>query len=207
MKKRIHPNMHTLLSLMLAIVLAVSLVSLSACTGGSNGNNTSGGGSSSGSGSGSTETLKGTTSELLSKLFENAQAQLPAGNVLPAGLDDKITAENCLGMLGLTPQQLEQYVEEATVSQAAITSIAHQVALVKCKSSADAKTVKQLIADGFDSGRWICVFPEQSLVQESGSYVLLVASAKVNVEALKAGFSELAKGNVGTPVVFYSGTD
>jgi hypothetical protein len=194
---------------MLAIVLAVSLGSLSACTGGSNGNNTSGGGSGSGSGSGSaeTETLKGTTSELLSKLFENTQAQMPAGNVLPAGLDDKITAENCLGMLGLTPQQLEQYVEEATVSQAAITSIAHQVALVKCKSSADAKTVKQLIADGFDSGRWICVFPEQSLVQESGSYVLLVASSKVNVEALKAGFSELAKGNVGTPVVFYTGTD
>ncbi|MDR2957028.1 MAG: hypothetical protein LBU61_02450 [Coriobacteriales bacterium] len=149
------------------------------------------------------ETLEGTTTDLLPQLNEKTLSHLTGGDALYMTFDDALTVDNCLSLAGLTPDEFGKYVEDATVSQAAIMSIAHQVVLIKCNSSADAQTVKGLIADGFDTNRWICVFPERCLVQESGSYVLFVASTKAMTEAYQAGFSDLADSNVGTADVFF----
>ena len=177
------------ITLMMTLVLVSTFSLLTACAAP---NNTT------------SDTLNGTTAELLPKLLEKAQSHLAAGQELPMGFTEAVTTDNCELYLGLTAKQFTQYVDDATIIQAAISTIPHQVVLVKCLSGADAEQVARLISAGYNSERLICVFPEQSFVQQSGSYVLMVSSSTVNSEALQAGFSELADGNVGEPQVFFT---
>ena len=91
---------------------------------------------------------------------------------------------------------------------AAIGSQAHQIVLIRAKDGSSAGDVKKIIAgrvsgkDGYDSQKWICVWPEISIVVESGSYVLLAASRKDIVDAVLEVFKEMA-GSVGDVDVFY----
>jgi len=177
---------------LLALTLVLSAGLLSSCS------------SSSGNASTAKDTLSGTTATLLPKLNENGNALLPAGVVPYMTFEAPVTDANCKDALGLTAAQLGQYVDEATVSQAAIGTHAHIIVLAKCKSFADASTVAGLVADGFDSGRLICAFPDRSFVQVSGSYVLLVSSSAEHAKAFEKAFSELADGNVGAENTFYT---
>jgi len=176
------------MALLVSIVLVLPVGLLSAC------NNNSGG----------TETLTGTTAGLLTQLIGKSEPYLPAGASFGNPFTDPVTASNSEGILGLTSSQFNSYVEEATVAREGIMSIAHQVVLIKCKNIADTKKVMDLIAAGFDSGQWICVFPDRCFVQASGSYVLLVASSAERATALEKGFSDLAGGNVGKVNTFYT---
>ena len=118
--------------------------------------------------------------------------------------DYAVTEENTASMLGLTPEEFSQNVEEAHVSTGALTTSAHLVAVIKCNDSAAANHVKDLVAGGFDSGRWICVFPQESFVVEAGDYVLLVASREEGAAALKDAFDTMAGESVGNVNVFFS---
>jgi len=119
-------------------------------------------------------------------------------------LDDEITAEKAQYVLGLTEAQFEEYVESAYEAAAAIATFAQSNVVVKCKDSAAAVQVKKLIAAGFDSNKWICVFPEQSIVVESGSYVLLAVGTAETTNALAEAFKSLSDGNTGNPDVFFT---
>ena len=118
--------------------------------------------------------------------------------------DYAVTEENTVSMLGLTPEEFAGYVTEAQVSTGALTTSAHLVAVVKCSDAAAASQVKDLIAQGFDSGRWICVFPQESFVVEADEFVLLVASREEGAAALKDAFSLMAGDTVGDVNVFYT---
>jgi hypothetical protein len=152
------------------------------------------------------DTLSGSPAEIMESLRSGADALLSNEDKLPMSFDSPVDGETCQDRLGLTPEQLEQYVEDGVVLTAAIITHAHELALVKCKDAASAVEVKKLIADGFDSGKWICVFPEESFVMDSGSYVLLAATTAAAADALRQSFASLAGELVGEAKVFYTGS-
>ena len=122
---------------------------------------------------------------------------------VPPTFEDPVTADNCENMLGLTPEQFNQYVTDAYSSSAAIITQAFQVALVKCKDSKAATEVKNLIAGGFNSQKWVCVIPEQCFVVEAGSFVLLGAVYDNVAGALQNSFNEQFEGRAGNVNKFY----
>jgi len=149
-------------------------------------------------GTGAKDTLEGTPQELLAQLKETAAADFGMA------FDSEVTAETAPGTLGLTADEFEKFVDSASESAAAISSIAQSNVLVKCKDAAAAAEVKKLIAEGYDSGKWICVFPEQSVVVESGSYVLLAVGTTENTNALIEALKTVSDDNTGSPDVFYA---
>ncbi|MDR3208196.1 MAG: DUF4358 domain-containing protein, partial [Oscillospiraceae bacterium] len=144
-----------------------------------------------------------TTLETLQKILTGTNGLLTDQTKLPMSFEDAVSADISQGMLGLTASEFGQYVTEAYTSTAAFGSIAHEVALIRCKDAAAAVEVKKLVASGFNSLKWICVFPRQSFVVESGSYVLLGAVTNEAAAALQSSFSS-ALGGSGTPNVFYT---
>ena len=164
---------------------------------GCNGSDT-GSGAGGGAGAEAKDTLTENAANTLAGIIVDVQADLPMM------FEDAITAETAQGMLGLTPEQFEKYVSEAAASTAAISTFAIQISLVKCNDFTAATEVKSLIAKGYDSGKWICVFPEQSMTVESGSYVLLAVGPADTVDAILKSFTDAAAGNVGSPDVFFT---
>ena len=148
-------------------------------------------------GSSPASNLNGTPAEIMDKLNETVSV---AG---PVTFDSPLTAENA-PVIGLTPEEFDKYVTDAVLSTAAISTFAYETALISAKDSAAAAQVKKLIAAGYDSKKWICVFPEKSCVAESGNYVLLAAGRGENVDALFDAFTELA-GVTGDRDVFFAG--
>jgi len=147
---------------------------------------------------GAKDTLAGAPEEILAQLKGAVTVELPMS------FDSEVTAENAQNALGLTEAQFGEYVDSAYESAAAITTFAQSTAVVKCKSAAAAAEVKKLVAAGFDSKKWICVFPEQSVVVESGSYVLLAVGKAQATDALVGAFKSISGGNIGSPNVFFT---
>ena len=162
------------------------------------------GGGSGGSG-GAKDTLTGSTEDILNSVVDGANKLLPEDSQLAAAFTDAVTADSAQNALGLSPDDFTKYVSEAYVSTAAIMTFAHQVALMKCKDFSSAAQVKSLVAAGFDSNKWICVWPDKSFVADSGSYVLLVASTSAGADALLESFKTLANNNVGEVNTFFTG--
>jgi len=198
MKKRIK------IGAWVTVLLIVAL--MAGCSGGAGGSGGNGdmpdGTDNSG---GSADTLTGATDGILSQVIDAAGATLTGNDALPGLLTDPITIDNAPGMLGLIPDDFTEYVTEATVAQGAINTFAFQVALVKCNDAESAQTVNEQIKTGFDSGKWICVFPEQSLTVVSGSYVLLAVGTKAQTDALASAFASAAGSSASAPEIFYTG--
>jgi len=148
---------------------------------------------------GAEDTLTGTPEEIM--------AQLKASVNLGMTLDDEVTADKAQYVLGLTEAQFNEYVDSAYEAAAAIATFAQSNVVVKCKNAAAAAQVKKLIAEGFDSHKWICVFPDQSAVVESGSYVLLSVGEVETTDALVEAFKTISGGNTGSPDVFFTFDD
>ncbi len=140
--------------------------------------------------------LTGDTKDILAAISKGANIDFET-------FDEQVSAETSQSYIGLTPEQLAEYAEDAYVSIAALNVSAHLTALVKCKDAAAAAEVKSLIADNFDSHRWVCVQPEQCLVVEAGNYVFLVASYNETATALKDAFLALAGDAAGEADVFF----
>ena len=154
---------------------------------------------------GGKDTLTGTPEEILAQLKEDPKVEL--GMTFDEAIKPDGGISNPKNALGLTDEQFAQYVEAAFEAKAAINTMAQSTSVIKCKSIADAAEVKKLIAAGFDSNKWICVFPEQSVVVESGSYVLLAVGEVETTDALVEAFKALSDGNIGSPDVFFTFED
>jgi hypothetical protein len=144
----------------------------------------------------------GDTKSALEEIVAAADEMMPEGEKVGMTFTDPVTADNCEGMLGLTAEEFSEYVVSAYTSNAAIISVAHEVALIECVDDNAAVKVKALVAKGFNSQRWICAEPERSLVVESGKYVLLVASKVIFCDAAVAGFT--VSGSTGEADIFYT---
>jgi len=149
---------------------------------------------------GAKDTLTGMPGEIIAQLKETVE--------LGMTFDDEITPDSTVSTpqiaLGLTDEQFAQFVESAYEAKAMILTAAQRTAVVKCKDAAAATQVKKLIAEGFDSHQWICVFPDQSVVVESGSYVLLAVGQVETTNALVEAFKSISGGNTGSPDVFFT---
>jgi hypothetical protein len=144
------------------------------------------------------------TKSLLEAIVAGAGDLLADEDKLGMTFTDPVTADNSEGMLGLTAEEFGEYAVSAYASNAAIISIAHEAALIECVDDAAAKSVKALVAKGFNSEKWICVFPDRSLVVDSGRYVLLAASSVKYCDAVVASFTSAMGGAAGQPDIFYT---
>ena len=147
------------------------------------------------------------TKAAIEAIMDSARAALGDTVFVPTTFTDAITAETSENMLGLTAAELEEYAMEAYVMIAGILTHPFQIALVKCKDYKSATEVKKLIADGFNSAKWVCVFPDQSFVVESGRFVLLGAVPNEAAEAFQKSFSDQFNTKAGTVNTFYDGAD
>lgn len=142
--------------------------------------------------------------DILTELTQKAGETLSGEDRIPVSLNIQLDADNVQGNLGLTADQFAQYIDEAYVSKAMIGSQPHEIVLARCHDAQAAITVKSLVAQGFDSGQWVCVSPDQSVAVESERYVLLAVSREAAVKALLDAFTQLSAAAVGTPNVFYT---
>ena len=150
-------------------------------------------------GEGAKDTLTGTPAEVLAQVREASRADLP----VTAG--SEITAETAQQALGLAGAHFIEYVESAYMMAPLVTTTAHASAMIKCGDHTGALQVKQLIASGFDTGKWSGSVPEQCAVVESGSYVMLAAGTAEATDAFVRAFGSICDGNAGDPDVFFRG--
>jgi len=153
--------------------------------------------------------LSGDPHQLLEKLVDAVTEEIKAaGEFMYMSFITDVTPDLSQNAAGLSEADFGSLVIAAASSMAAIGSQAHQIVLFQAKNSNAAAEVKKIVAgrasgkDGYDSQKWICVWPEQSIVVESGDYVLLVASRVDIVESALGVFTEMA-GKVGSVDKFY----
>jgi len=146
--------------------------------------------------------LTGTSSAIMTQLLAETKAALPADA-------QPITEEVAMDVatapqIGLTAAEFTDQVTDGTISRAMIMTAAHEMVLIQAKDAAAAKQLKASIAKQYDPKKWICVFPQQASVVDSGPYVLLIASTKQYSDAALAAFTQLA-GTTGAVDAFYNG--
>jgi len=155
-------------------------------------------------GGGGESGLSGTPEEVLSMIIEglnDAAVEMPM-SIPPMA----VTAETSQYTIGLSEADFERYVAAAAHSMAAIGTFAHQIIIIQGVDDNAAGQIKKLVsgADGYDSQKWICVFPQKSIAVDAGPYVLLVASysevADTAIEILKN-----AAGSIGEVITFWEG--
>ena len=180
-------NKKKLICLLLTIII---IFSVAAC-----------GGNGGGGGSGNSN-LTGTALEVLSKLDEDLQQ---TGIEMPMTLPPmEVSPEMSQNDIGLSTADFNRLVTSASSSLAAIGTFAHQIVIIQANNASAATEVKNLISGsgGYDSQKWICVWPEKVIVVESGPYVLLAAARADVVDAAVEAFRSEA-GNIGTVVTFF----
>ena len=177
----------------IAMLIIALLCSLWAC--GSSDN-------SSGGSSGGTD-LTGTPAELLEAFLEELKE---AGVQMPMLLPIMpVPAAESQYAVGLSEEDFTQYVADSAQSMAAIGTNAHQIVLLQGVDDNAAGEIKSLISSegGYNSQKWICVFPDMTIVVESGPYVLLAAAHRDVVDALIEIFTQQA-GNTGEVITFWN---
>lgn len=147
------------------------------------------------------DTITGSAADVLATIIEKSEYEFGMT------MTDTVTADNTSYITGLTAEDFTTYVDEAAISSAMISTQAHLVVLFKAKDAAAAESVKKLVAEKYDSHRWVCVLPDESFVITSGSYVLLVSSYKESADALLKGFTAVAGTNIGEINIFYTNTE
>ncbi|MDR2502038.1 MAG: hypothetical protein LBC78_02170 [Oscillospiraceae bacterium] len=141
---------------------------------------------------------------LLAQLVEEMNNYL--GDASGPLLLDPVTADTAQNMLGLTAEQFSQYVTDASAASGALNTMPDEFALIRCNDADAAQAVKQLVRNGFDPGKWICVRPELAFVIESDSYVLLACSGLQNCIAVQNAFNSIfGEVNLGQIDVFFAG--
>ncbi|MCL1793622.1 MAG: hypothetical protein FWG34_07115 [Oscillospiraceae bacterium] len=147
------------------------------------------------------------TRDALQKIMESAVSAAGDDVVIPMTFDGEISAENCGDKLGLTPAQFEDCAMDAFYMTAAIGTFAFEVVLAKCESYASAKELKSLAAKGYNWKKWVCVFPEQCFVIDSGRFVLLGAVYDNTAELFLSAFRERFDTAAGDVNKFYEKGD
>ena len=155
-----------------------------------------------GCGKPSAGTLTGGASDVMSQVRTQIAAALPADGV-PKTEEVPLTADMA-PQVGLTAAQFADLVVDGTISRALIMTVPHEMVLMRAKDPAAATRLKAGIAATYDPKKWICVFPEQASVVESGQYVLLIAGTKAYAKAALDSLAKLA-GTTGTVNTFYTG--
>jgi len=155
-----------------------------------------------GGGAGGNSNLSGSALDILSKLDEDLKQ---TGIEMPMTLPPmEVSADMSQNDVGLSTADFNRLVTSAASSLAAIGTFAHQIVIIQANDANAAAEVKNLISgtNGYDSQKWICVWPEKVIAVESGAYVLLAAAKADVVDAAIEAFRSEA-GTIGTVVTFF----
>lgn len=146
----------------LAIMLAVCMVILSAC---------------------SSESEQAAPDEPLSALMEQLYAGITDA---PATADVELNADN------FEYYAFADYREgyEGLASEAMISAIAHSVVLVRADEGAE-ELAAQIEANA-NPAKWICVSAEKTIVRRRGNLIMLVMSSEALADEIAANFDKLA---------------
>jgi len=136
-----------------------------------------------GAGTPAAKNVEGTLSELLAKIYENADVEGPMTYEIP------LTPENTVSMIGTD----EVKYKEGLGSEAMIMSVPHSMILLRMEDNADIAAAKSKIKETIDPRKWICVGvdPEQVIVDSIGDLVFVVMS--YDAEAYHQAFLKLAE--------------
>lgn len=133
-------------------------------------------------GCGKEKNVEGTLEEIMDKVYADV-AEEDTPMML---MNTKITEENVEYYLG---SKIE--FDEAIVSESAVGSIAHSVALIRVNDKADIESIKKEIKDNANPRKWICVEAETVEVASKGNLIILIMSSEKNAETILNTFNSL----------------
>lgn len=132
-------------------------------------------------GSDGEQNIEGSLSELLSQVTKDATD--PELSLL----ETEVTEETFPGFLFIEPIE----GAEAIVSEPAIGSIPHCVALLRVPDSVDAEEVRGEIEKNLDPRKWVCVEAEKTAVLRRGNLILMAMSDTDTVNKVVSNFNAL----------------
>jgi len=144
--------------------------------------------------------LSGTPEELLAQVKEVSRADLAMN------IGSEVTAEDAQRVLGMTEAQFTDNVVSAYELVPILATVAQSNVMIKCKDAVSAVLVKRFIAEGFDCDKLNGSVPDQAIVVESGSYVLLAVGTIEATGAFVEAFKRLSNDSYGEPDIFFSVT-
>jgi hypothetical protein len=150
-------------------------------------------------------------SEMLEAIVEEANENLEEDDViqpfLPPLESEDAPEFNPEFVMGISEAQHNNLVVDLVHEQAAIMTIPFELILIETENSADAGTLAGLIADNYDTNKWICVFPRTVATVQIGQYALVIASNRAQSDALIAAFEEVLGGESGEVNRFHELSD
>lgn len=139
-----------------------------------------------GSGKADQDNLEGSLTDILDKVYENAELSDDFRESLEYYVTEELTSENQVGILGTD----EITYSESIVSMPMMTGVAFQCVLLRVDSG-DVDTVKQQLKDNADLNKWICVSAETMLIESRGDVIFFVMGDEDTVYALNTAFQNL----------------
>jgi len=151
------------------------------------------------------DTLTGSPLDIMNSLITLTAPSVVGKDRLPESAQTfELLAEQSESELGIPAKVFIKNVESAVTSIAITDTVAHEIALLKCKNFKAADKIKDAIAKKYNSEKWAPMLPQVSAVIVSGTYVLMVSSRQATVSALFKCFSILSDDNVGAATTFFT---
>ncbi len=122
---------------------------------------------------------------MMDNVYAGVDAELPMVESM------ELSAENISMFLGL--ENMDN-IDQAVVSEALISSIAHSVVLVNVTDGADVEAMKTLIREKIDPRKWVCVGVEREevIIENKGNTILVVINQEPETaQAFKTSFENL----------------
>lgn len=158
-----------------AIMTAVLLLSMTACSGGS---------------AAGDKTVSGTLPEILTKLYDTVDVDDETRDFLKNRLQTtEVTKENLGFYFGVSDANFT----EAVASEPMMSSIAFSICLMRVEDGTDIESLKTEIKEKVDPRKWICVEVDAAdvRVENIGNLVILIMAE--NSEKYSEAFNALAE--------------
>lgn len=139
--------------------------------------------------------FEGAADEILSLLISKTIEKKTVADEELNGIkcyNKNVDADSCQDILGLTPDEFASDVEAAVESKPEGSWFAHSIVLIKGKSSVDTAALAEKISKGTNPARFGCIKAESVVVGYAGHYILLCASFQTTCDAIYSTFSDLS---------------
>ncbi|MDO4543354.1 MAG: PT domain-containing protein [Clostridia bacterium] len=134
--------------------------------------------------------------EQINAIFEAApENQMMLGEATAVDLSDADTAKYYLGVSDLSP------VKEAVFIEPMMSSIAFSAVLIELTEGADVEAFKSAIVAESDEVKWLCVWADTLIANNSGNTVFFIMTSSELAEGYMAAFESLHEGDIGQRVV------
>lgn len=109
------------------------------------------------------------TEQIITKIYEHVQLEFPAMTIL-LDAENNEDPEYFKSYTGLAT---DENVEQASVSEALISSQAYSLVVVKAKEGADVDAMAEEMKAGINPAKWVCVEADDLNIVVNGRYICL----------------------------------